>query len=175
MTPWTVVCQAPLSLGFFKQEYWLGLPFPPPGDLPNPGIVITSPGSPALAGRFSATEPPGKPMTCLRSHKQKLEPKADPLTARSGHFSLLAFFAKTVESLLKVSPRTKRINENWLLFQSGQRVNLSVTSERRTAHTIKKSGKVDSFLQFSHHYYSANIICVHSIWFLRIHHVSKPR
>ena len=161
-------------MGFFKQEYWLGLPFPPLGDLPNPRTVITSPGSPALAGRFSATEPPGKPMTCLRSHKQELEPKAGPLTACSGHFSLLAIFAKTVESLLKVSPRTKSRNENWLLFQSGQTANLSATSEGRAAHTIKKSGRVDGFLQFSHHYYNANVICVHSIWFLRIHHVSKP-
>jgi len=44
-TPWTVVCQAPLSLGFSRQEYWSGLPFPSPGDLPNPGI---EPGSPVL-------------------------------------------------------------------------------------------------------------------------------
>ena len=50
--------QAPLSMGFFRQEYWNGLPFPPPGDLPNPGI---GPVSPALAGRFFTTEPPGKP------------------------------------------------------------------------------------------------------------------
>ena len=44
-TPWTAACQAPLSLGFSKQEYWSGLPFPSPGDLPNPEI---EPGSPAL-------------------------------------------------------------------------------------------------------------------------------
>ena len=37
-TPWTVACQAPLSMGFSRQEYWSGLPFPPPGDLPDPGI-----------------------------------------------------------------------------------------------------------------------------------------
>ena len=37
-TPWTVACQAPLSMGFSRQEYWSELPFPPPGDLPNPGI-----------------------------------------------------------------------------------------------------------------------------------------
>ena len=37
-TPWTVACQAPLSMGFSRQEYWSGLPFPSPGDLPNPGI-----------------------------------------------------------------------------------------------------------------------------------------
>ena len=44
-TPWTVVYQAPPSMGFFRQEYWSGLPFPSPGDLPNPGI---KPRSPAL-------------------------------------------------------------------------------------------------------------------------------
>ena len=56
--PWTVACQAPLPMGFSRQEYWSGLPFPPPGDLPNPG---TEPVSPVLAGRFSTTEPLGKP------------------------------------------------------------------------------------------------------------------
>ena len=44
-TPWTVACQAPLSMEFSRQEYWSGLPFPPPGDLPDPGI---EPRSPAL-------------------------------------------------------------------------------------------------------------------------------
>ena len=55
--PWTVAHQAPLSMGFSMQEYWSGLPFPSPGDLPNPGIEPTVP---ALAGRFFTTEPPGK-------------------------------------------------------------------------------------------------------------------
>ena len=45
VTPWTVAQQAPLSMGFSRQEYWGGLPFPPPGDLPTPGI---EPRSPAL-------------------------------------------------------------------------------------------------------------------------------
>ena len=49
LTPWTLAHQAPLSMGFFSQEYWSGLPFPPPGDLAGPGI---GPTSPALAGRF---------------------------------------------------------------------------------------------------------------------------
>ena len=48
-TPWTVAHQAPLSMGFSSQEYWSGLPFPPPGDLPNPGIEPASLISPALA------------------------------------------------------------------------------------------------------------------------------
>ena len=47
-TLWTVACQAPLSMGFSRQEYWSGLPFPLPGDLPNPGIEPVSPVVPAL-------------------------------------------------------------------------------------------------------------------------------
>ena len=56
-TPWTVVCPAPLSMGFFRQEYWSGLSFPPPGDLPNPGIEPTSPVSPALQADSLPAEP----------------------------------------------------------------------------------------------------------------------
>ena len=48
MTPWTIACQAPLSMGFPRQEYWNGLPFPSPGDLPDPGLESTCPASPAL-------------------------------------------------------------------------------------------------------------------------------
>ena len=55
-TLWTVTCQAPLSTGFSKQEYWSGLPCPPPpGDLPDPGIEPASLTSPELAGRFFTT------------------------------------------------------------------------------------------------------------------------
>ena len=60
-TPRTVARQAPLSVGFSRQEYWSGLPFPPPGELPNSGIKPTSPETLALAGRFFTTELPGKP------------------------------------------------------------------------------------------------------------------
>ena len=52
--------QDPLSMEFFRQEYWNGLPFPPPGDLPHPGIESRSPAFPALAGGFFSAEPPGK-------------------------------------------------------------------------------------------------------------------
>ena len=48
-TPWTVACQVPLSMGCFQQDYWSGLPFPTPKDLPNPGIEIVSLPSPALS------------------------------------------------------------------------------------------------------------------------------
>ena len=61
MIPWTAAHQAPLSVGFPKQESWSGLPFPPPGDLPNPGIESVSLMFPALAGGFLITEPLGKP------------------------------------------------------------------------------------------------------------------
>ena len=54
-TAWTVDHQTPLSMGFPRQEHWSGLPFPPPGDLPNPGIKLTSLASPALAGEFFTT------------------------------------------------------------------------------------------------------------------------
>ena len=60
VTPWTVACQAPLSMGFSRQEYWSGLPFPSPGDYTDPGMELVSPVAPALAGRFFTTEPPGK-------------------------------------------------------------------------------------------------------------------
>ena len=56
MTPWTVAHQAPPSMEFSRQEYWSGLPFPSPGDLPNPGI---EPGSPALWADALSSEPPG--------------------------------------------------------------------------------------------------------------------
>ena len=55
--PWTVGYQAPPSLGFSRQEYWSGLPFPSPGDLPNPGI---EPGSSVLQADALPSEPPGK-------------------------------------------------------------------------------------------------------------------
>ena len=57
-TAWTVAHQAPLSMEFSRQEYWRGYPFPTPGDLPDPGIELTSLMSPALAGGFFTTEPP---------------------------------------------------------------------------------------------------------------------
>ena len=57
VTPWTVASQAPLSMGFSRQEYWSGLPFPSPGDLPNPGIEARSL---ALQADALTSEPPGK-------------------------------------------------------------------------------------------------------------------
>ena len=67
MSPWTAAHQAPLSTEFSRQKYWSGLPFPSPGDLPDPG---TEPTSPALQADALLTEPPGKP--CLGSMLQVL-------------------------------------------------------------------------------------------------------
>ena len=60
-TPWTVAHQAPLPMGFPMQEFWRELPFPPSGDLPNPGIEPPSLRSPTLAGGFFTIVPSGKP------------------------------------------------------------------------------------------------------------------
>ena len=61
-SPWTIAHQAPLSMGFPRQEYWIELPFPTPGDLPHPGIKSRSPVLPVLAGGVFTTEPPEKPL-----------------------------------------------------------------------------------------------------------------
>ena len=67
VTPWTVAYQASLSMGFSRQKCWGGLPFPSPGDLPNPGI---EPGSPTLQAAALPSEPPGKyfPLLLFISH-----------------------------------------------------------------------------------------------------------
>ena len=79
-TPWTVARQAPLSVGFSRQEYWSGFPFPSPGDLPDPGIKPTSPVSPALAGVLFTTKPSGNISALLRSETRSplTSPCEDP-------------------------------------------------------------------------------------------------
>ena len=64
-TPWTIVCQAHLSMGFSRQKYWSGLPFPPLGDLPEPRIGAKSPATPALSGTSFTTKLPRKPILSL--------------------------------------------------------------------------------------------------------------
>ena len=59
--------QAPLSMGFSRQEHWSGLPFPSPGDFPDPGVGPAYPVSPALASGFFTTEAPGKPTAEVNS------------------------------------------------------------------------------------------------------------
>ena len=69
MTPSTVACQAPLSMKFSRQEYWSGLPFPSPGDLPNQGV---EPMSHALQADALPSEPPGKPLGRLNAQELML-------------------------------------------------------------------------------------------------------
>ena len=68
--PWTVAYQASPSMGFSRQEYWSGLPFPSPGDLPNPGI---EPGSPALQADALTAELPGKPQGYIMKVKSMVQ------------------------------------------------------------------------------------------------------
>ena len=63
--PWTIACQAPPSMGFSMQEYWSGLSFPSPGDLPDPGI---EPRSPTLQADTLPSEPPEKPVHIYPLH-----------------------------------------------------------------------------------------------------------
>ena len=71
-TPWTVGLQTPLSMGISKQDDWSGLPCPPPGDLPNPGIELKSLSSPALSAGFFTIEPFGKPSVKMTIAKVKI-------------------------------------------------------------------------------------------------------
>ena len=75
-TPWTVACQAHLSMGFSRQEYWSGLPCPPPGDLPDPGIKPMSLTSPALAGGFFTTNTTWEAHVYSTTVRKKEEEKA---------------------------------------------------------------------------------------------------
>ena len=84
-TPYSVASQAPLSMGFPRQENWSGLPFPPPVDLPDPGIELEPP---ALAGRFLTTAPPGKAGTVFITSQTQF------LTL--GHWSHHLFLLKNI-------------------------------------------------------------------------------
>ena len=72
---WTVACQASLSMGFSRQEYWSGLPYPPPGDLPGPGMEPTSLMSPALEGGFFTTSATWEALKKLRTSLKKKNQK----------------------------------------------------------------------------------------------------
>ena len=84
--PWTAAYQAPLSMGFSRQEYWSGLPFPSSGDLPYPGI---KPRSPALQAGVLTSEPPGKPLPREEAHSNRGNGDIDVLRAleTDGHLS----------------------------------------------------------------------------------------
>ena len=74
--PWNVAHQVSLSMEFFMSEYWIELPFPPPGYFPNPEIKLVSPASPALSGRFGffTSVPPGNPSYFPHGGSEKYNP-----------------------------------------------------------------------------------------------------
>ena len=92
VTPWTAAHQAPPSMGFFRQEYWSGVPFPSLEDLPDPGI---KPGSPTLQAETLPSEPPGKPESVEANKEMRFGFKTDHSTytekAMAPHSSTLAW------------------------------------------------------------------------------------
>ena len=93
VTSWTVAHPASLFMGFPKQGYWSGLPFPPPGDLPNPGI---EPRSPALQAECLPTEPPGKPLSPAFFFSPSYLPKGSPALPYFFFFFYQDMFLPTV-------------------------------------------------------------------------------
>ena len=125
-TPWTIACQAPLFMGFPRQEYQNGLPFPPPGDLSNPGIKPSSPVSPVLEAESLAAEPPGKPLL------------QDYVLAKTKLKRLLGCI---LEIFLNASPLDN--NQNKLTGSSYSNPILAIALERLThdhTHTLTNMG-----------------------------------
>ena len=98
VTPWTVACQAPLSMGFSRQEYWSGLPFPSPGDLPDPGI---EPASPALQADSYQLSYEGSPSSVRSLKKQKSSKKTSTSALLSMPKSLTVWISTNYGKFLK--------------------------------------------------------------------------
>ena len=109
--PWTVASQAPLSLGFSRQEYWSGLSFPLPGDLSHPGIEPTSPVPPALGGRFFTTEPPRKPFSNRNMWREKGEYKIHGVIPPK--FSAELFLLSVSFLPQEIQEKVGRISSDW--------------------------------------------------------------
>ena len=101
--PWTLAYQAPLSMGFSRQEYWSGLPFPSPGDLPKPGI---EPRSPTLQGDALSSEPSGKLFG-------PCDLPTDAASQGLGHHSHLGAKAASVHSKQDRTRRDKPKGQAW--------------------------------------------------------------
>ena len=97
--PWTVAGQAALSMGFSIQEFWSGLPFPPPVALPNPGIKAKSPVPPVLAGGFFITELPGKPYQVYTTLYKINNKHSLYSTGNSTQYSAITYMGKESEKV----------------------------------------------------------------------------
>ena len=118
-TPWNIAYEVPLSMGFSRQEYWSGLLFTPPGNLPDPRI---EPKSPALAGGFFTSEQPGKPwfVDSLPTQVPSLCPE-DPLKEEmTTHFSILAWEILWTEEPCGLQPMVTQKSPTWLEWLSMQ-------------------------------------------------------
>ena len=110
-TLWTVTCQASLSMGFSRQEYWIGLLFPFPGDLPNPGIEPMSLMSPALAGEFFTT------LTTWEAHPYQFPIFYLLYYSHSNCFiMLILFFSYYVHPVFSIKFILVCLKQFWVLF-----------------------------------------------------------
>ena len=115
---WTVACQAPLSMGFSRHKCWSGLPSPPPGDLPNPGVKPVCLMSPALAGGFFTTSATWEALKCIQGHSHGV----------SAAFAWWLLFSRAVSHGLKILPLSQTFHHD-LSTSKGRRQGL--TRERR--------------------------------------------
>ena len=129
VTSCTVACQAPLSIGFSRQEYWDQFPFPPPGDLPNPGVEPKSLESLVLAGRFFTTVQPGKPVKQIYPNLKKKKAKKKK---KQNH--IFAFFYNCVLKYNWMSSGNfillKILMQHYILSKDFTRKSLSKVSQR---------------------------------------------
>ena len=114
-TPWTITCQAPLSMGFSRQEYWSGLLFPTPVDLPDPGIKSMSLKSPGLAGRlfttWSASFPSHLSSECCQSSLLNTNQALDSSSLHLLHPPTLPWVTQALELWFRVRIRSRSLSK----------------------------------------------------------------
>ena len=117
-TLWTIACQAPLSLGFCSQEFQSGLPFPPLGHLPDPGMELTTPAAPRLAGEFFTTEPPGKTLRLHFKHQFSVQwGKGTPSIPKAWMLHRISSLQRRQPSFLTTT-KTGSIQDDELIWPS---------------------------------------------------------
>ena len=153
VTPWAVAHQAPLSMGFSRQEYWSGLPFPSPGDLPHPGIDLMSLISPGLTGEFFTTsttqEAQMEDTKYLHCHFPKMfitrtfagllsAMSALQWTSSNKFLQLPYILFPTYQKFLSIPPLNRNINRSIILnIQDFRPMAISTKWTRRFQETLK--------------------------------------